>query len=261
MTRTVGDMAVDFHDPALARTYSGRRADASWRTALLDVVDPAGRRCVDVGCGGGTYSAELLALGATSVVGVDSSAPILAQARVDVGPGFSAVRADVTATGLPDGCADVVLSRAVVHHLPALDPFAAEAHRLLAADGTLVVQDRTPDDVTQPGGPDHVRGLLLELAPRLLAVELARRPTAEQVTDALRRNGFRDVRTTTLVEVRRRYDDADAYLAELRTRTGRSILHELDDAGLDDVVTRMRDRLPAGPLVEQDRWTLWVARQ
>lgn len=253
-------MAVDFRDPAHARSYSGREADASWRTAFLGAADPTGRRCIDLGCGGGTYSAALLTLGAASVVGVDSSAPILAQARADVGPGFAAVRADVTATGLAAGCADVVLSRAVVHHLGDLDRFAAEAHRLLAPDGTLVVQDRTPDDVRRPGGPDDLRGLLLELAPRLLDVELRRRPTSADATHALRRNGFGPVRTTALVEVRRRYPDAEAYLTELRTRTGRSILHELDDTELDAVVGAMRERLPAGPLVEQDRWTLWAAQ-
>ena len=39
-------------------------------------------------------------------------------------------------------------------------------------------------------------------------------------------------------------------------RTGRSILHELSDAELDHLVGALRDRLPDGPAVDRDRWTL-----
>jgi hypothetical protein len=57
--------------------------------------------------------------------------------------------------------------------------------------------------------------------------------------------------------VRRRYTDREDYLAEIAQRTGRSILHELSDAELEHLVGELRGRLPEGPVVEQDRWTLW----
>ena len=34
---------------------------------------------------------------------------------------------------------------------------------------------------------------------------------------------------------------------------------ELDDAELDHLVVELRARLPEGPVVERDRWTLWRA--
>lgn len=61
------------------------------------------------------------------------------------------------------------------------------------------------------------------------------------------------------MEVRRRYADREDYLAEIAARTGRSILHELSDPEPAELVAELRRRIPDGPLVEQDRWTLWRA--
>jgi hypothetical protein len=105
----------------------------------------------------------------------------------------------------------------------------------------------------------HPRGWLFDLVPRLLDVENGRRPDPSQVAAALAAAGFWRLTTTTLWEVRRRYADREDYLAEIAARTGRSILHELDDEELADLVEDLRRRIPAGPLVEQDRWTLWRA--
>jgi hypothetical protein len=143
--------------------------------------------------------------------------------------------------------------------VPDLGASAAEAFRILRPGGVLLIQDRTPDDVAQPGSATHPRGWLFDVFPRLLDVENGRRPNAATVADALTAAGFADVTTTSLEEVRRRYADREDYLAEIGSRTGRSILHELDDDELARLVEELRRRLPEGPLVEQDRWTLWRA--
>ena len=66
-------MPIDFRDPAYRRTYSGREADSSWRDAAVALVDPAGARVVDIGCGGGAYPRAWHDLGAATVTGVDFS--------------------------------------------------------------------------------------------------------------------------------------------------------------------------------------------
>lgn len=254
-------MPIDFRDPANRRTYSDREADASWREAVVRLVDPAGAAVVDVGCGGGTYLRAWHELGAGAVTGVDSSGPILDEARAAHGrlPGVSFRLGDASATALPDGCADIVFERALVHHVADPGAVVAEAARLLRPGGVLLIQDRTPEDVAQPGSVEHPRGWLFEIFPRLGEVENARRRSADALRGVLSAGGFGDVTTTSLWEVRRRYPDPEAYLAEIAQRTGRSILHVLDDAELDHLIGELRGRLPNGPLVEQDRWTIWRA--
>ena len=254
-------MPIDFRDPANRRTYSDRAADSSWREAVVGLVDSVGADVVDVGCGGGTYLRAWHELGAATVTGVDSSAPILDAARESHGtlPGVAFQLGDAAASGMPDACADVVFERALVHHVPDLGAVAAEAARILRPGGILLIQDRTPEDVARPGSVDHPRGWPFDLFPRLLAVESGRRPTLDAVSGALSVAGFGEVTTTGLWEIRRRYLDREDYFTEIAARTGRSILHELDDAELGRLVDELRRRLPEGSLVERDRWTLWRA--
>jgi hypothetical protein len=162
-------MAIDFHDRQNAGTYAGREADAGWRRAIAGIVDPAGLHVVDVGCGGGIYSTALAQMGAAHVTGVDFSAPMVRDARQRAADsGVSTVtfrQGTAERTGLPDAAAQAVLHRALIHHLA--EPVAAfvEARRLLAPGGTLLVQDRTMDDVLAPPSAQHLRGWLFELCP------------------------------------------------------------------------------------------------
>ncbi len=256
-------MPMDFHDAANRSSYSGRAADDSWRQAVVQLADPAGAAVVDVGCGGGVYSRAWHELGAAAVTGVDFSEPILGQARAEHGdlPGVTLHLGTATATGLDDASADLVFERALIHHTPDLEAVAAEAARVLRPGGILLLQDRTPDDVAQPGSIDHLRGWFFEISPRLLDVENRRRPTAEAVSNALTAGGFPGVTASSLWEVRRRYADPEGYLAEIAGRTGRSILHELSDPELDHLVDELRRCLPDRPVAERDRWTVWSARR
>jgi hypothetical protein len=101
--------------------------------------------------------------------------------------------------------------------------------------------------------------LLFDVFPRLLEIENGRRPTDRTVSAALAGSGLVAVTTSSLWEIRRRYADREHYLQEIARRTGRSILHELSDEDLELLVGELRRRLPAGPLIEQDRWTVWRA--
>ena len=52
------------------------------------------------------------------------------------------------------------------------------------------------------------------------------------------------------------YETFDEYAADIKARTGRSILHELSDVELNDLVVYIRARVSdAGRITERDRWT------
>ena len=67
------------------------------------------------------------------------------------------------------------------------------------------------------------------------------------------------MRSQTLWEVRRTYATVEELERDLAARTGRSILHALDDGELQALITYIRDRIGSPPIVEKDRWTIWSA--
>lgn len=225
---------------------------------------------VDLGCGGGIYSTALAQLGSTQVIGVHSSAQMVQDARERAAAGTPAItfqQGSAEQAGLPDGGADLVLQRALIHHLAAPSAAFAEAGRILKPGGTLLVQDRTMADVMVPASAQHLRGWSFELFPRLVDVEAARRPGSNESMDAwLREAGLAVVGHHRLPERRRTYASLQELNTDLRARTGRSILHELTDGELcrlaDEICERVADTVSDGePIHEIDHWTVWQAQK
>ena len=104
-----------------------------------------GERILDVGCGPGFYVAELLEqVGSDgSVVGIDSSAPMLALAahRSADHDNVAFHEADAIALPVEDAGFDAVLSVQVLEYVRDVPIALAEMYRVLRAGGRLVVWD------------------------------------------------------------------------------------------------------------------------
>ena len=104
-----------------------------------------GERILDVGCGPGFYSEELLEeVGGTgAIVGVDSSPQMLAVARRRVESRGDATFHEADATSLPvdDGSFDAAFSVQVIEYVADADRALAEMHRALRPGGRIVVWD------------------------------------------------------------------------------------------------------------------------
>lgn len=256
-------MPIDFHDERNRQTYASRTADSGWADMICRYAPVRGKRVADIGCGGGIYTKALAELGASEVIGIDFSETMLESAKAACAA-YDRVRfvqGDALRIPLPDGSFDIVLERALIHHLSELQACFAEAGRLLNAGGTLIVQDRTPEDCLLPGSGRHIRGTFFELHPRLAALETSRRHSSQTVVNALKEAGFEGIGEYKLWETRRVYDSADELTEDLRLRRGRSILHELSDDENEALAAHIRTLLPPGKIVEQDRWTVWIARK
>lgn len=257
-------MTIDFHSHENHGTYASREADASWRQAMLGLVDPCGKHVADIGCGGGIYAHAWRDLGAARVTAIDFSSQMLADARDRNGgdPCCAFIQGDATRTGLPDASVDIAFSRAVIHHLPDLPAAFSEGYRILKPGGTVIIQDRTIEDVRHPASPEHLRGYFFDVFPRLLDEEARRRPASTTVVTALEDAGFDRIIALPLVERRAAWLTWPALEADLRARTGRSILHALSDAELERLIARIRNATTGEfPLTEADRWTVWTARK
>ena len=97
----------------------------------------AGQRALDVGCGPGSLTAELVRrLGPGAVSAVDPSEPFVAAAR-ERHPGVSVLRAAAEDLPFEDGGFDAALAQLVVHFM--VDPVAGlrEMARVTRADGLV----------------------------------------------------------------------------------------------------------------------------
>ena len=102
---------------------------------------------VDLGAGTGRML-TLLAGQASRAVGLDLSQQMLNIARVNVGeaglPACELRHGDIFDTGLPDHCADLVTVHQVLHYLGDPASAVAEAARLVASSGRLLIVDFAP---------------------------------------------------------------------------------------------------------------------
>ena len=127
------DVAADAYDDFMgrySRLLAGQMAD------LADVR--RGQRVLDVGCGPGALTAELVRrLEPGSVAAVDPSRPFVEAARVRY-PGVNVQEASAEKLPFPDRAFDVVLAQLVVHFMA--DPVAglAEMARVTRGGGVVV---------------------------------------------------------------------------------------------------------------------------
>lgn len=256
-------MPINFHDEQNRQTYATRNADESWISLIKDTVDVSNKQIADIGCGGGIYTKALIKLGASHVVGVDFSYEMLQGAANNCKNIQNAtfLKGDAYQSNLPANEIDIVLERALIHHLNDLDACFKEAYRIIKDGGVVIVQDRTPEDCLLPGDENHIRGYFFERFPQLIDREISRRYDSGLVQQALESNGFRLVKTVSLWETRRVYNDYEELKRDLLLRTGRSILHELTDVELQELISfiggKLKDSQP--PIIEKDSWTIWFA--
>jgi ubiquinone/menaquinone biosynthesis C-methylase UbiE len=204
-------------------------------------------------------------MGATHITCIDSSEIMIsdAQSKLKAHHNINYIQADALNTTVEEKQFDVVLERALIHHIKQEELVAcfSEALRILKPGGKLIVQDRTPEDCLVAGSQTNIRGYFFELYPKLAQLETEHRFTNSTVLAALHQAGFRLTEKRQLWETRQLYDNFASLSQELRARTGRSILHELTDTELSDLTQYIYRRLDGDgqTIVEQDRWTVWSA--
>ncbi|QGG51346.1 class I SAM-dependent methyltransferase [Lysinibacillus pakistanensis] len=256
-------MGIDFHNMNNQSTYTTRYADFSWMETIKKLVPLVNiSRAADIGCGGGIYSKALVELGVASVIGVDFSKAMLVGARENCKDyhHITFKQGNALDTGLDNSSFQVILERALIHHIQDLKACFQEAYRILEDDGIYIIQDRTPEDCLLKGDASHIRGYFFEYFPKLKEHEITRRHSSEKVMETLKEIGFKEIQEVKLWETRKVYEEKAQLLQDIRDRTGRSILHELEEEELHQLIQHIDDLLDTdSSIVEKDRWTIWKA--
>ncbi|WP_042224827.1 class I SAM-dependent methyltransferase [Oceanobacillus manasiensis] len=256
-------MANHFHHERNKNSYTTRVADEQWTTLIKELLNgQLIQRAADIGCGGGIYSKALCNLGVPKVVGVDYSKPMLAAASENCRnyPQIQFIHGDANALNIASNKMDLVIERALIHHLSELKSCFTEVNRVLKKGGVLIIQDRTMEDIYKIGDEEHIRGWFFTCFPQLKEIENARRFASNEVRTTIEETGFKIVEERKLLETRRVYKTKEALEEDLRQRTGRSILYELSDSQLQLLVEYISRRLPMDKEIrEKDYWTVWKA--
>jgi ubiquinone/menaquinone biosynthesis C-methylase UbiE len=147
-----------------AETYDSvpnRTRDLAGQVLRQTDLNLNGRAVVEVGCGTGRNTEWLVrsetvvsdaagpmndAAGPTSIVALDFSAEMLARARLRVSdPRVRFIQHDIHESWpLADASADVVIAMLILEHVEHLEPFFAEAARILTAKGELFICELHP---------------------------------------------------------------------------------------------------------------------
>ncbi len=155
MTETVEQWTPERYE----RFQAERQRPAHDLYALLTPVP--GGRAVDLGCGTGPLTVALAArTEAAEVIGIDSSAAMLAEAAAHGGPGIRFEAGDLATWGDPADPVDVVAANASLQWVPDHAAVLARWTAALRPGGQLAVQ--------VPSNADH--------ASHLVAVEVAAEP-------------------------------------------------------------------------------------
>ncbi len=116
--------------------------EARCAEALLPPI--AGAAVVDAGCGTGRWLRRLEHLGASSLLGIDTSPAMLARASATLSPHTALRLGSCSSMPAADASCDLLLSSFVLSYLDDLSAFARECARLLRPGGTLLLTDMHP---------------------------------------------------------------------------------------------------------------------
>lgn len=114
--------------------------DSYWRfhrDQFLRIVQPPGRKTVDIGCGEGRLTRHLKELG-YSVIGIDASPSLIAAAR-KADPSMDFRLGDAAALPLDDASADLAIAFMSLHDISVMPAAVREVARILAPDGRFCI--------------------------------------------------------------------------------------------------------------------------
>jgi SAM-dependent methyltransferase len=143
--------------------------DSYWRfgrAAFFELLPPPGRLTIDLGCGEGRVSRDLIAAG-HRVVALDASKAMMrAAAAADAKlPGLVA---DAAAVPLVDGCCDLVVAYMSLHDIDDMEGAVSEAARVLAPGGHFCIAVVHPINSAggftdaEPDSPFVIKGSYLD---------------------------------------------------------------------------------------------------
>jgi SAM-dependent methyltransferase len=223
--------------------------------ALADVV--VGQRVLDVGCGPGALTTELVRLlGPAAVTAVDPSEPFVAVAR-ERHPGVSVERASAEHLPFPDDAFDAALAQLVVHFMA--DPVTGLREMARATRAHGVVAACVWDHAGGQGPLSLFWDAARELDPAVEDESELAGAREGHLTELFDTAGLREIQETHLAVSAEHPTFEDWWEPfELGVGPAGDYAAHLDTERKAQLRERCRERLPAAPFVVTAR--AWAAR-
>lgn len=133
-----------------SRSKEGLAAAGEWHVLWRMLPPFEGKRVLDLGCGFGWHCRYAVEQGAASVVGVDLSERMLAEARTMTdSPTIQYLRMPIEAIDFPADSFDVVVSSLVFHYIESFGGLRIKVSHCLSAGGHLVFSVGHPIFIAQ----------------------------------------------------------------------------------------------------------------
>jgi ubiquinone/menaquinone biosynthesis C-methylase UbiE len=149
-----------------------------YMSEVFDFDKFAGKKVLEIGCGGGIDSAEFARHGALvtstdfSQIAVRTTTALLKEAKL---PANNVMQSDATALQFEDNTFDCVYSFGVLHHVPAVEKALSEIKRVLKPGGRLMVMLYNRDSLLYGYSIVYLRGIKEKLLEKLNMDELLAR--------------------------------------------------------------------------------------
>ncbi len=184
-------MEIDYND--ISKTYDHYRSYAYSEVMQLMRFGriEKGMKILDLGCGTGNLSAQLLDCISLETIGVDKSLPMLEKASKK---GLKVLCADADLNPLPfkDESLDVVIGAYVIQHIKNRVDLIRECHRILN-EGALILLTSSHVQI------ENLHPVMKEFFPSLIEMDKKRFPEISKLDYFFESAGFRDIRHEELV--------------------------------------------------------------
>lgn len=184
-------MKADYND--ISKSYDRYRSFAGNQTRQMVELGgiEAGTRVLDLGCGTGNVSTQLLEMVDVDITGIDASIGMLKLAREK---SLEVICSDVDNQLLPfrDSIFDTIIAVYVIHHISNTEFLFAECYRILQ-NGTLLLLTSSHRQI------ERSHPVINQFFPSYVDIDKRRFPDLSVVDNLLRSAGFRDIQHEEVV--------------------------------------------------------------
>jgi len=179
-------MKIDYNN--ISKTYDNHRSFAN--SEVLQLIRfgkiEKGMKILDLGCGTGNLSAQLLDCIRVDTIGMDKSFQMLEKARKKALPVLCA-DADLCPLPFKNASFDVVIMSYVIHHIKNRMDLIKECFRILNG-GPIILLTSSHDQI------EGMHPVINEFFPSLIEMDKKRFPELSKLDSFLQMAGFKDIK-------------------------------------------------------------------